>query len=323
MGMKILLTGGAGFIGSCVLQMLNENGIENIIVVDNIAETEKWKNLVNKKYSEYIHKEDLLGKLSQINGLTHIIHIGACSSTTEKNFDYLYKNNTEYSKSLYRYSAKNDIRFIYASSAATYGDGSKGFDDEADIMSLRPLNGYGYSKQLFDIFTLSEEKKPPQCVGLKFFNVYGPNEYFKGTMASVIFHGYNQIKTTGKLKLFKSYNKNYKDGGQLRDFVYIKDICSVIKYFLDHPEISGLYNVGTGSAESFETLGKAIFSALNLPPSIAYIEMPDYLKPKYQYFTEATIKKLRGTGYNAPFYPLTHGVADYVENYLEKDFRVL
>jgi ADP-L-glycero-D-manno-heptose 6-epimerase len=322
MGMKILLTGGAGFIGSCVLRMLNDSGIYDVIVVDNIDSTEKWHNLVNKRYLQYIHKNNISSVLAELAGITHLIHVGACSSTTEHDFDYLYNNNVEYSKLLYKCCVDNNIKFIYASSAATYGDGKQGFDDETDILKLRPLNAYGYSKQLFDVWAQAQTDKPPQCVGLKFFNVYGPNEYCKGSMASVIYHGFKQVKEIGKLNLFKSCNPQYTDGGQLRDFVYVKDICKVIKFFLEQPKLSGLFNVGTGKAESFETLGKAVFKALNIPENIEYIDMPEHLKDKYQYFTEATLSKLRSAGYTEPFYALTGGAIDYIRNYLNKGFEV-
>jgi ADP-L-glycero-D-manno-heptose 6-epimerase len=316
--MKILLTGATGFIGSCILKMLNDCGLNDIIVVDNIASTDKWKNLVGKKYTEYIHKNEFLQKLLQIKSISHIIHIGACSSTTEKDFDYLYKNNFEYSKILWQFCAEKGISFIYASSAATYGNGENGFSDTCDINTLRPLNGYGYSKHIFDLWVEKQDKRPKQYVGLKFFNVYGPNEYHKGTMASVIYHGYKQIKESGKIKLFKSHNPHYADGGQLRDFVYVKDVCNVIKFFIENPGKNGLFNVGTGKAESFEKLGKSIFKALNIPINIEYIDMPEHLRAKYQYFTEANIDKLRSIGYSEPFYSLENGAIDYVGNFLEK-----
>ena len=320
--MSIVVTGGAGFIGSCIVRMLNDKGIEDILIVDNIAETEKWKNLVNKRYIEYIHKDIFLDRLQSYKGITHIIHMGACSSTTENNFDYLYNNNLEYTKVLWKYCTERQICFIYASSASTYGNGEQGFSDCCDIRILNPLNGYGYSKQLFDLWAEVQQDKPEQCVGLKFFNVYGPNEYHKGTMASVILHGYRQVKESGRLRLFKSYRSDYMDGGQLRDFVYVKDICKVIEFFMEHPGISGIFNVGTGRAESFEKLGKSVFLALGRKPEIEYIEMPEYLRKKYQYYTQADMEKLRTAGYSADFYGLEQGTADYVQNYLEQDFRI-
>lgn len=320
--MSIVVTGGAGFIGSCLVRMLNEKGNEDILIVDNIGETEKWKNLVNKKYREYIHKEAFLQRLDSLKGITCILHMGACSSTTENNFDYLCQNNLEYSKKLWRYCSEHQIPFIYASSAATYGDGVQGFFDQCDIRTLRPLNGYGYSKQLFDLWSEKQLDKPPQYVGLKFFNVYGPNEYHKGSMASVIFHGYRQVKESGRLRLFRSYRPDYADGGQLRDFVYVKDICKVTEFLMEHPEISGIFNVGTGRAESFEKLGEAVFLALGRKPEIEYIEMPEKLRKKYQYYTQADMEKLKAAGYSAEFYSLEQGAADYVRNYLEQDFCI-
>lgn len=317
--MSIVVTGGAGFIGSCIVRTLNDTGIEDIVIVDDIASTNKWMNIRNKRYKEYIHKSQFLGKLSSFSDITTIIHLGAQSSTTEKNFDYLWSNNFEYTKILWEYCSERHIRFIYASSAATYGDGSQGFDDQMDIDELLPLNGYGYSKQLFDLWVKRQAKcYPVQYVGLKFFNVYGPNEYFKGDMASMAFHGYHQIKDTGKIRLFKSYNLRYQDGEQLRDFVYVKDVCSVILWFLNNPSVSGLYNVGTGQAKSFRELSESIFKAMNLAMDIEYIDMPEYLKEKYQYYTKAEVIKLRQAGYDKEFFSLEDGVIDYVQSYLNK-----
>lgn len=319
--MSIVVTGGAGFIGSCILRLLNDMGFTDIIVVDNINTTEKWRNLSNKKYTQYIHKNKFLEVLEQgkIKDICHIIHMGACSATTERDFDYIYNNNFEYTKALWKYSVDNNCSFIYASSAATYGSGENSFDDEADIDLLRPLNGYGYSKHLFDLWVKKQKVFPHQHVGLKFFNVYGPNEYFKGSMASVIFHGYNQVKESGKIKLFKSYKDGYTDGEQLRDFVYVKDICEVIRFFIKNPKVNGLYNCGTGRAQSFNDLANAVFQALELEPNIEYIEMPETLRPKYQYYTKAEMKKLQNAGYDKPFHDLRSGVTDYVHNFLERE----
>ena len=320
--MSIVVTGGAGFIGSCVIRALNDSAIDDIFVVDNICRTEKWKNLVNKKFIDYIHKDVFLRKLPELGKITHIIHMGACASTTEADFDYLFANNAGYSRSLWHFCAERGISFIYASSAATYGSGKTGFSDETDINLLKPLNGYGYSKHFFDLWASRQQDKPRQFAGLKFFNVYGPNEYSKGSMASVIYHGFKQIKSSGKLKLFKSYNETYSDGGQLRDFIYVKDVCEVIKFFINNSDKSGLFNVGTGRAESFGALGGAIFKALGMPENIEYIDMPGQLKKKYQYFTEASLNKLRGAGYKKNFHSLEEGTDDYVRNYLAKDFLV-
>jgi ADP-L-glycero-D-manno-heptose 6-epimerase len=317
--MSIVITGGAGFIGSCVVRALNESGIDDVIIVDNIASTGKWMNLRNKIFAEYIHKNDFLSKLATYPAITAIIHMGACSDTTETDFDYLYQNNFAYTRTLWEFCAERGIQFIYASSAATYGDGSLGFDDEASIADLRPLNGYGYSKQLFDLWATKQTLCPPQRVGLKFFNVYGPNEYCKGPMASMIFHGFLQIKKEGQIKLFKSERPEYPDGGQLRDFIYVKDVCGVVLFFLRHPEISGLFNVGTGRASSFKELAESVFRALNLNPRIGYINMPENLKAKYQYFTQSKIEKLRKAGYTESFHDLASGSFDYVTEHLVKD----
>lgn len=319
----LIVTGGVGFIGSCIVRTLNDAGIKDIVVVDNISETDKWKNMSNKQYITYVHKSKFLERLPKYENVTAIIHMGAQSSTTERNFDYLWENNFEYTKALWNYCAEKKISFIYASSAATYGDGAYGFNDCMDIDQLRPLNGYGYSKQLFDQWVKHQATDAPaQHVGLKFFNVYGPNEYFKGSMASMIFHGYRQIRALGKISLFKSCNSQFADGNQLRDFVYVKDICSVILWLLKHKEVSGLFNVGTGRAQSFKELAEATFHALNMEPAIEYIDMPEYLRMKYQYYTKAEMKKLREAGYKKDFVDLEHGARDYVMNHLDKNFAV-
>lgn len=319
----IIVTGGAGFIGSCVVRTLNDAGINDIIIVDNIASTDKWLNMRNKKYIKYVHKSKFLEELPSYKNVEAIIHMGAQSSTTEKDFDYLWNNNFEYTKTLWNYCTEKQISFIYASSAATYGNGELGFDDRMDIDQLRPLNGYGYSKQLFDHWVKHQAVDcPKQHVGLKFFNVYGPNEYFKGSMASMVFHGYKQIKECGKIKLFKSCNPDYKDGEQLRDFVYVKDICSVIFWLLQNKNVSGLFNVGTGKAQSFKELATATFCALNLEPNIEYIDMPEHLKEKYQYYTQASMKKLRINGYQEEFMDIQSGVRDYVTEHLMKDYEI-
>lgn len=320
----VIVTGGAGFIGSCMVRTLNDMGITDIIVVDHIASTEKWMNLRNKKYREYVSRDVFLERLlrDDFGDITGIIHMGACSSTTEKDFDYLWTNNVEYSKILWKYASDKQIPFLYASSAATYGDGEQGFSDRTNIDLLRPLNGYGYSKQVFDQWTLSQVKKPIQYAGFKFFNVYGPNEYNKGSMASMVFHGYKQQKATGCIKLFKSCNSNYIDGGQLRDFVYVKDVCNVIKYFMNHHEYCGLYNIGTGHAQSFCELVSAVFKSLGKTPNIEYIDMPEHLKEKYQYYTQADISKLREIGYIDSFMSVEDGVRDYVLEHLNKNFEI-
>lgn len=317
----IIVTGGAGFIGSCVVRTLNDRGIKDIIIVDNIASTDKWMNLRNKNYIEYISRSEFLARLDEFSGkISHVIHMGACSATTERDFNFLYKNNFEYTKVLWKFCAKNNASFIYASSAATYGDGSNGFDDKSDIKLLRPLNGYGYSKQLFDLWAEKEinagRPVPKQHVGFKFFNVYGPNEYFKGSMASVIFHTFNDVMTTGEKGLFKSYKSEYTDGGQLRDFVYVKDLCKVISFVMDTPSVNSLFNLGTGKDRSFYDLALATFQAMGKEPKIKFIEMPESLREKYQYYTQAEMAKLCEAGYAEKFYSLEDGTKDYVQNYL-------
>lgn len=262
-------------------------------------------------------------RLKEFEGkVTLIIHMGACSATTETDFDYLYKNNFEYTKTLWDFAVRNSVRFIYASSAATYGDGNQGFDDRVDIEILKPLNGYGYSKQLFDLWVEKQRVFPKQYVGFKFFNVYGPNEYCKGSMASIIFHAFRQISETGQMRLFKSYLDSYQDGEQQRDFIYVKDICKVVKFVIEHEEINGLFNLGTGKAESFNQLAYMIFDAMGIKRNISYIEMPEHLKKKYQYFTEAKIDRLRDAGYREQFFSLRDGVMDYVQNYLMRDYKI-
>ena len=319
--MSIVVTGGAGFIGSCIVRELNNNGIKDIIIVDDIGCTEKWLNIRNKKYIEYVNKNEFLKNIDNYGRIEAIIHMGAQSSTTEKDFDYLWKNNFEYTRTLWEYCANNGISFIYASSAATYGDGSNGFDDQQDIDKLLPLNGYGYSKQVFDLWVKHQAKSfPKQHVGLKFFNVYGPNEHFKGSMASMVFHGFNQIKSNGTISLFKSNNPNYQDGEQLRDFVYVKDICDVVFWLINNSNVSGLFNIGTGVARSFKNLAEATFSALGIKANIKYIDMPEHLIKKYQYYTKAEMTKIKDEGYNREFTSLEDGVSDYVRNYLNKNY---
>lgn len=313
----IIVTGGAGFIGSCIVRELNNMGHEDIIIVDNIQKTEKWKNMRNKRYIEYISRNDFLDRLPEFAGkVSHVIHMGACSATTELDFDFLYKNNFEYTKTLWKFCTENQCSFIYASSAATYGAGEFGFDDKMDIKKLLPLNGYGYSKQLFDLWVEKQSLAPRQHVGFKFFNVYGPNEYYKGSMASVIFHSFNKILETGQMGIFKSYKEGYEDGKQLRDFVYVKDLCKVVHFMIDHPEVSGLFNLGTGTARSFYDLVAATFDAMGVKRNITFVEMPESLRPKYQYFTQAKMDKLREAGYKEDFYSLEEGAKDYVQNYL-------
>lgn len=309
----IVLTGGAGFIGSCFLWKLNQEGIADIIVSDNLDSALKEKNLSGKKYSDYIKKEDLLKALEtgKIPGVKKIIHMGACSSTILTDADYYRENNYEYSKRLGKWSVNNKVHFIYASSAATYGDGALGYDDsESLIPSLRPLNLYGDSKQLFDLWVL-ENKLFKEFVGLKFFNVFGPNEYHKEEMMSIICKRFDDLRKGSPMRLFKSYRSEYKDGEQKRDFIYVKDAIEVMYYFYQNREKTGIYNLGTGKARSWNDVAKSMFSALRKKPVIEYIEMPESIRNQYQYFTQAKMDKLRDAGCNHEFMSLEDAVKDY------------
>jgi ADP-L-glycero-D-manno-heptose 6-epimerase len=315
----IIVTGGAGFIGSAVVWRLNQLGESEIIIVDELGTDDKWKNLVPLKFEDFVHKDDFISMILERDlpfEITAIIHMGANSSTTEKDADQLFSNNYLYTKELANYSLENNIRFIYASSAATYGDGSLGFDDDEEkLESLRPLNMYGYSKQLFDLWA-KKNKVFDKIVGLKYFNVYGPNEYHKGDMRSVVHKAFGQISDTRRVKLFRSLNPKYKDGEQLRDFIYIKDAVDMTLFFLDNPNINGLFNVGTGKSRTWNDLVTAIFKALDKPVNIEYVDLPAHLRAKYQYFTEAKMDKIKKAGYNKSIMSLEDGVADYVKNYL-------
>lgn len=320
-----IVTGGAGFIGSVVIKALNERGIENILVVDRLEKDEKWKNLRGVKFHEYLHADEFIqpDMLNQIfdEGVTQVYHMGACSSTTETDVDYLMKNNVEYSKILFSFCTGYDVPICYASSAATYGAGEYGYDDiEKEIYKLQPLNPYGWSKQLVDEWAIAEDKKPSKWYGVKFFNVYGPNEYHKGSMRSVVVQAHRQIIETGKVKLFKSYHTDYEDGGQLRDFVYVKDVVQAMVrlMFESHSGPNGIYNLGTGKARSFADLAKATFKALDKNENIEYIEMPDHLKGQYQYYTQASMNKLSEALPDFKFSSLEEGIKDYVQNYLEQ-----
>jgi ADP-L-glycero-D-manno-heptose 6-epimerase len=323
----IIVTGGAGFVGSALVWKLNQKGLTDIVVVDRMGTGSKWKNLVKRQISNIIHKDEFFGWLDQLPGsrkIEAVFHMGACSSTTETDADYLVKNNLHFSMRLWEFCAKNKIPFIYASSAATYGAGEQGYVDEPKKMPLlRPINPYGYSKQLFDVWASSQKMKPPFWAGLKFFNVYGPQEYHKGSQASVIYHAFPQIRDKGSLRLFKSYRDDFKHGEQKRDFVYVKDVVDVL-YHLYHARrlaVSGVFNLGSGKARTFNDLGKSVFRALgNKREKFEYIEMPEQLRGQYQYFTEATLDELRRrTGYKGKMTSLEDGVADYVTNYLAKD----
>jgi len=310
--MKVILTGGAGFIGSCFLQKLNGEGITDVIVVDRLDEL-KRKNLLGKKYIDYIEKEDFLSLLldEKIGKVDLFIHLGACTSTMEKNASYLVKNNFIYSKEVAKWAFKNDVRFLYASSAATYGAGENGFGDEDEnTRKLKPLNLYGFSKHLFDLRIIGNNFSD-KCAGFKFFNVFGPNEYHKGYMRSVVVKSFEEIKTQGKVHLFKSYRDKCPDGEQKRDFVYVKDVVKVMYYFIENPDKNGIFNVGTGKARSFNDLAGALFSALEMERKIEYVDMPESIRENYQYFTQADLRKLRKAGCNHQFMELNEAVADY------------
>ncbi|MBK9353026.1 MAG: ADP-glyceromanno-heptose 6-epimerase [Bacteroidetes bacterium] len=316
----IVITGASGFIGSCLLEKLNREGFNDIIIVDDFSIPQKQQNIVFKRYKAQIDKTDFLEWLrSNTEEIEMIFHFGAISDTTIMDVCLFNKWNLDYSKSIWKSCVEKKIPFIYASSAATYGDGSNGFnDDESQLLILRPLNPYGASKHNFDLWALGEKQKPPFWTGLKFFNVYGPNEYHKGKMASMVFHAYNQIMQFGQLSLFKSYKDGFSDGNQLRDFIYIKDILDICLWLCKTKENSGIINIGTGISSSFNQLGEAVFKALEMPVNIKYIEMPDNLKDKYQYYTEANISKLRKIGYKKSFTTLESGIEDYVINYLKR-----
>lgn len=318
----IVLTGGAGFIGSCFLKKLNDEGVSEVMVVDRLGEGEKWKNLVGKKFARFVHKDNFLEMLFDSGieeSLEAIVHLGACSTTTEKDADYVFENNLNYSIELATYAAENDIRFIYASSAATYGDGSAGYSDNV-FDELRPMNVYGLSKHLFDQWVI-DHSLDKTFTGLKFFNVYGPNEYHKGEMASMIYKSFLQIENLGKVRLFKSNNKNFGDGEQKRDFIYVKDTVEVLWKILTNERFSGIYNLGTGKARTWNDLVNAVYCALNKKPKIEYIEMPDDLSGQYQNFTQADMRKLNRSKIKVQFTTLEDGINDYVKRYLKKDWK--
>lgn len=318
----IVVTGGAGFIGSAIVWRLNTLGNDKIIIVDELGTTDKWKNLVGLKFQEFVHKDDFINAVVEDTidfPVEAIIHMGANSSTTEKDADHLFSNNYLYTKELAKYCLSKNIRFIYASSAATYGDGSLGFDDdESKLESLRPLNMYGYSKQLFDTWA-KRNNVLDKIVGIKYFNVYGPNEYHKGDMRSVVHKAFEQIRDSGKVRLFKSLNPKYKDGEQMRDFVYVKDAVDMTLHFLEHKDKNGIYNVGSGKAITWIDLVTALFNAIEKPVNIEFIDLPEHLREKYQYFTEANLSKIKSAGYKYPISSLEEGINDYVKNYLLKN----
>ena len=324
----IMVTGAAGFIGSCMVGYLNRRGYNNVIIVDEFNEEEKEPNYLKKKIIAQIERRNLFEWLNE-NGVTtpsFIFHLGARTDTTEFDYSIHEKLNVEYSQQIWQYCANKNIPLIYASSAATYGNGELGYSDDHDLIEkLKPLNPYGVSKNEFDKWALGQprENRPPFWTGLKFFNVYGPNEYHKGRMASVVFHAFKQIQKGGKVKLFRSHNPLYKDGEQLRDFIYVDDIVSVMFWMMEQMSDgqwpisnNGIYNLGTGKARTFKDLVTAIFHSLDLEPNIEYIDTPEDIRGKYQYFTEAKMSKLRGAGYEKEFSSLEYGIDSYVKNFL-------
>jgi ADP-L-glycero-D-manno-heptose 6-epimerase len=320
----ILVTGGAGFIGSVLVKELNKLGHSDIVIVDRLKDTDKWKNLRELKYRDYYHADEFLSSENEdlFSELTCIFHMGACSATTERDMDYLMKNNVYYTQSLFEMARNLDIPFIYASSAATYGDGELGYSDNHETVSkLRALNPYGYSKQLVDEWILKQKEKPKHWFGVKFFNVYGPNEYHKGDMRSLVHKAYGQILTDGKVRLFKSHKEGFKDGEQLRDFVYVVDVVKAMIEMMK-PEVkkhSGIYNLGSGKARSFFHLVEATFKAMEKTPNIEFIDMPLSIRNQYQYFTEADMKKFQTVFPQFKFHSLEEGVTDYVKNFLMTD----
>ena len=323
---RILVTGGAGFIGSALIHALNEIGHEDILVSDLLGSTEKWRNLTPLRFVDYLEADQLLAKVEKkdpfLNEIGLVLHLGACSSTMETDASYLVRNNYQYTASLAHWALNQDIRFVYASSAATYGDGEQGMDDKSDDLAVfRPLNMYGYSKHMFDLHA-QRSKWFGNITGLKYFNVYGPNEDHKGEMRSLVNKAYHQISETGRIKLFRSHQTNYKDGEQKRDFLYIKDAVAMTLHLAATPKATGLYNIGSGKANTWISLANAIFSAMAKEPQIDFIDIPESIREKYQYFTQADVSKLRDAGYEKPLTPLSEAVKDYIQNYLAKEKRL-
>ncbi|MEO6778403.1 MAG: ADP-glyceromanno-heptose 6-epimerase [Gemmatimonadaceae bacterium] len=323
---RVLVTGGAGFIGSALVWELNRRGCERIVIADFLESSEKWRNLSPLAFEDYLEADDLLARLgsASLGRFDVVLHMGACSSTTERNAAYLARNNYQFTKDLAACALSSNARFVYASSAATYGDGAAGMRDDASLAylhTLRPLNMYGYSKQMFDLYA-ARRGIIDKIAGLKFFNIFGPNENHKGDMRSLVNKAYDQVMETGEIKLFRSYRPDYADGEQKRDFLYVKDAVAMTLHVAANDSANGLFNVGSGEANSWLDLANAVFAALGKPSNIRFIDMPDELRSKYQYFTQADIKRVRESGYAAPVTTLADGVANYVREYLAPGRRL-
>ncbi len=316
----IIVTGAAGFIGSAMVSTLNNKGYRDVVAVDDFSKKNKERNLAGKGLTEMVEREEFIAWLGKNHRMVQmVLHLGARTDTAEFDRQVFEHLNTGYSRKVWEQCLEFGLPLIYASSAATYGDGSLGYKDDHDLVPrLKPLNPYGESKNEFDKWVLQQKRKPFFWAGFKFFNVYGPNEYHKGRMASVVFHAYRQIKEEGTVRLFRSHKPEYADGEQLRDFIYVKDVCDLMLYFMEHRPGNGIYNAGTGKARGFNDLAGSVFKALNIPEKIEYIDTPEDIRDKYQYFTEAPMEKVRAAGYNSSFASLEEGVRDYVLNYLEK-----
>jgi ADP-L-glycero-D-manno-heptose 6-epimerase len=319
----VVVTGAAGFIGSCLVKRLNQDNFNNIIAVDKFGDPAKAKNLMGAKVKEFVERDGFMTWLDKNSeSVDFIFHIGAKTDTAEFDTVLLNRMNTQYTKDIWTRCIQFQIPLVYASSAATYGLGEEGYDDdESKINLLKPLNPYGQSKQDFDVWALQQKDKPFFWAGLKFFNVYGPNEYHKNRMASVIWHAFNQISKTDKMKLFRSHNPEFKDGEQMRDFVYVKDVVEVCMFLMHHRKNSGIYNLGSGKARTFLDLTKSVFKAMGKNEDISFIDTPADIRDKYQYFTEANMQKLKSIGYLKPFHSLEEGTQDYVKNYLMEEFK--
>jgi ADP-L-glycero-D-manno-heptose 6-epimerase len=322
---RVLVTGGAGFIGSALVWALNREGVDDILVVDRLGSDEKWRNLVPLSYADYMDADELLERMrrddARLAGVTGVFHLGACSATTERDAAYLARNNFDYTKECCRWALAAGARFVYASSAATYGDGARGMSDECELSTLRPLNMYGYSKHMFDLWA-RRRGLLAEIVGLKYFNIYGPNEDHKGDMRSLVNKAFHEIKQTGGMRLFQSHRADYAHGEQVRDFLYVKDAVSMTIHLMRAEGAAGLYNVGSGVATSWNQLARALFAAMGREARIEYVPMPEALRGKYQYRTQADTRRLRASGWTAAATPIEQAVRDYVERHLEPDLRL-